>query len=40
MVHGEAPGELASGLLDDNPAAKGALELLSGGTATPQAPFL
>jgi hypothetical protein len=40
MVHGEALGELASGLLDTTPAAEGGLELLSGGPAAPQAPFL
>jgi hypothetical protein len=39
MGHGEALGELASGLLDDNPAAGGGLELLSDGPAAPQVPF-
>src|SRR5512135_1115966 len=40
MVHGEALSELVTGLLDDNPAVEGGLELLSDGLAAPQAPFL
>jgi hypothetical protein len=39
-VDGEALGELALGLLEDDPAVEGGPELLSDGLAAPQAPFL